>query len=761
MSIDSHQPPRSGTGPRPDRFPLRLALTYGAVAALWIATSSTLASDLAPPGMLAFVEVVKGVLFVMVTASLLYVLAWRFVHQRRRSEEALVTSESRFRLLAERSPDLIYRYRLLPDRGFEHVSPAALEMTGYTPEEHYADPDLGLKLVHPEDLALLEATCSGAVEPATPIVLRWRRKDGSILWTEQRNVQIRDASGNVIAIEGVARDVTARRTAEVERAQPATAVEQAAESIIITDPDGSIAYVNPAFERIYGYRRDEVASMNPRLLKSGRHGEPFYRAMWATITGGRTWSGRLTNRCKDGSLSEHETVISPVRDDDGRIVNFIGIQRDVTRELEIERELERETRLRSDLIEALDRLRALDGLDEIAAGICEEALALPEVDMAAVVSFTTPGVAVPIAVRVPPGVSIAAGQPIAPIRAADLRDRASRGPWFETWAPGDDQGAFGTALAEAGVQALAFAPLRSGRRLLGLIAVASSSPSGAADLARHLPQITEFASAAGALLTPGLEADRRLGEVRDRVLATIAGRAFHPVFQPVVELAGGRIVGYEALTRFHDGTRPDHWFRDAHAVGLGIDLELACLHSAREAAEGLPARRWLGLNTSPELILAHHPLGDLLAGTGRPVMLEVTEHAAVDDYEALRQAWSAIGGDVHLCVDDAGAGFASLRHIVELRPEYVKLDIGLVRNIDRDPARQSLIAGMRYFALKTGCQLIAEGVETEAEAATLRSLAIDLGQGYLFARPVPLDELEDPVAEVTVVTAQPGRLRRP
>ena len=624
MPIDSHRRPGSKPGSRPDRFPLHLALTYGVVATGWIATSSTLVTDLAPPGMTAFAEVTKGLLFVMVTASLLYVLAWRFAHQRRRAEEALVASESRYRLLA-------------------------------------------------------------------------------------------------------------------------TAVEQAAESITITDPDGSIVYVNPAFERVYGYRRDEVTGMNPRLLRSGRHGQSFYGAMWATITAGRTWSGRLTNRGKNGSLTEHETVISPVRDDDGRIVNFIGIQRDVTHELEIERELERETRLRSDLIEALDRLRALDGLDEIAAGICEEALALPEVDMAAVVSFTTPGVAVPIAVRVPPGVSIAPGQPLSPSRATSLRERGSRGPWFEAWAPDDDQDAFGTALTEAGVQALAFAPLRSGRRLLGLIAVGSSTPSGAADLARHLPQITEFASAAGALLTPGLEADRRLGEVRDRVLATIAGQAFHPVFQPVVELASRRVVGYEALTRFHDGTRPDHWFRDAQAVGLGIDLELACLRSACAAAGRLPGNRWLGLNGSPELILARQPLRELLGGAGRPIMLEVTEHVPVDDYETLRQAWSAIGTNVQLCVDDAGAGFASFRHIVELRPSYVKLDIGLVRGVDRDPARQALIAGMRYFALKTGCQLIAEGVETEAEAATLRSLAIDLGQGYLFARPVPLDELAEPV----------------
>jgi EAL domain-containing protein (putative c-di-GMP-specific phosphodiesterase class I) len=107
----------------------------------------------------------------------------------------------------------------------------------------------------------------------------------------------------------------------------------------------------------------------------------------------------------------------------------------------------------------------------------------------------------------------------------------------------------------------------------------------------------------------------------------------------------------------------------------------------------------------------------------------------VEDYAALRDAIAALGPSVRYAIDDAGAGFASFRHILELRPDFVKLDIGLVRNIERDPARQALLAGMRYFAVKTGCTLIAEGIETEAERRQLDQLAIDLGQGYLLGRP--------------------------
>lgn len=121
-----------------------------------------------------------------------------------------------------------------------------------------------------------------------------------------------------------------------------------------------------------------------------------------------------------------------------------------------------------------------------------------------------------------------------------------------------------------------------------------------------------------------------------------------------------------------------------------------------------------------------------------PVVLEITEHAAIADYAALRDAIAGLGYPVRLSVDDAGAGFASFRHIVELRPDYVKIDIGLVRAIDADPVRAALVAGMVYFALRTDAELIAEGIETDAELATLRSLAVDLGQGYLLGRPAPI-----------------------
>ena len=133
---------------------------------------------------------------------------------RQAAEEALRESEQRFRRLAENAQDLIYRYEFTPRRGFTYVSPAATAITGFTPEEHYADPDLGFKLVHPDDRPLLEAASRGDTPPGQPLALRWVRKDGTVIWTEQRNVPILDQDGNLIAIEGIARDITERKQSE-------------------------------------------------------------------------------------------------------------------------------------------------------------------------------------------------------------------------------------------------------------------------------------------------------------------------------------------------------------------------------------------------------------------------------------------------------------------------------------------------------------------------------------------------------------------
>ena len=124
-----------------------------------------------------------------------------------------------------------------------------------------------------------------------------------------------------------------------------------------------------------------------------------------------------------------------------------------------------------------------------------------------------------------------------------------------------------------------------------------------------------------------------------------------------------------------------------------------------------------------------------MSGIRRPLVVEVTEHTAIVDYPEFRAAMETLGPRTRLAVDDAGAGFAGLRHLVELRPAFVKLDRWLITGLESDEARQAMIAGLRHFARKTGCVLIAEGIETDRELDVLRSLGIRLGQGYALGRP--------------------------
>jgi EAL domain-containing protein (putative c-di-GMP-specific phosphodiesterase class I) len=145
----------------------------------------------------------------------------------------------------------------------------------------------------------------------------------------------------------------------------------------------------------------------------------------------------------------------------------------------------------------------------------------------------------------------------------------------------------------------------------------------------------------------------------------------------------------------------------------------------------------VSVNLSPSR-LTDPELPRLLATPGgRSIVIEITERSAIDDYALARAALESMAGRVEVAVDDAGAGFASLRHIIELRPRYVKLDMQLVRGVEADPARQALIAGMVYFARQSGCLLVAEGIETEPERETLRRIGVPFGQGFLFGHPAP------------------------
>ena len=203
------------------------------------------------------------------------------------------------------------------------------------------------------------------------------------------------------------------------------------------------------------------------------------------------------------------------------------------------------------------------------------------------------------------------------------------------------------------------------------------------------------------------------------------------LLQPVVHLASGEVAGYEALSDLssRDLQGADSWFRDAAVLGLGEEFELVLLTLALEELAALPTGAYLSVNVSPHTVVAPLLL-DLVSGVdGDRLVLELTEHTPVEDYPALNVALERLRGrGIRLAVDDAGAGFSSLNHILLMRPEIVKLDVSLIRDIDTDVARRSLVRGLCHFTAEIGADCIAEGVETDAQARTLRELGVSHGQ---------------------------------
>ena len=219
----------------------------------------------------------------------------------------------------------------------------------------------------------------------------------------------------------------------------------------------------------------------------------------------------------------------------------------------------------------------------------------------------------------------------------------------------------------------------------------------------------------------------------------IEGRLLSTVYQPAFDLRDRQVIGIEALARFgQDSDRPpSKWFSEAADVDLLPELELEAIRRAFSAIELLPAPAFLSVNLSPSTIVTG-AVEDLVSTDlhGR-LVIEIAEHAPVKDYEALRKAMTPLRAmGVRLAVDDFGAGISSLRHVLKLEPDIVKLDIKLTRNIHQDMGSQAIAAGLITFAQRTRAVVVAEGIETEAELYTLRALGATLGQGYLLGRPM-------------------------
>lgn len=244
-----------------------------------------------------------------------------------------------------------------------------------------------------------------------------------------------------------------------------------------------------------------------------------------------------------------------------------------------------------------------------------------------------------------------------------------------------------------------------------------------------------------------LEDRARLARPGSRLLdaaeirAAIDARSFAVAFQPIFSLRTGLVVGLEALCRLSPGRglSPDMWFTEARAAGLDVELEHVVLASALESARRRPAGLFLSVNASPQVVTDPDFLALVERSGEDQLVVEITEHDAVKDYDTLNSRLrEARRLGVLVAVDDVGAGYANFRHVLTLRPDMIKLDVTLTTQIDADPSRRALAKGIVAAAWELGARVVAEGIETRAQFDALAGLGVELGQGYYLGRPGPL-----------------------
>lgn len=305
-----------------------------------------------------------------------------------------------------------------------------------------------------------------------------------------------------------------------------------------------------------------------------------------------------------------------------------------------------------------------------------------------------------------------------------LRERVVGGAWLEPIG----------APSTAGV--VSVAPIRVDEIVVGMVLSLPDPAASRTAIDRlHATTIDFGLLAAGIFGATLLDVARRDDE-RRRLVQPIERGEFTTVFQPIVDLGQNVVIGHEAFTRFKTGLDATMTFARAAQLGATRFLEIRTLEAAIENAAAIDGDSWLAVNVSPSVLL-EEDLGPLLDRSGaHPIVLELSELEPVIDYEAVRDAVASLGRDVVLSVDDAGAGFASLAHVLALRASYVKIDRSWVHHIGDDPAKRALVAGIRSFASQTDAVVIAEGIETDAELEAVMALGIELGQGYLLGPPV-------------------------
>ena len=643
-----------------------------------------------------------------------------------------------------------------------------------------------LAMVHPEERSRVEQRLTELSRPGDEVHVeefRVRHADGQWLWIEARGRALRrDGHGAALTSVGTMIDISRRKQAEMEHRLSAAVFTSINDGVCITDPNNHILLTNEAFSRLTGYGADEVRGQSPALLKSGAHGPAFYRAMWDTISRQGSWQGEITNRRKDGELITEWLSISAVNDREGRLAHYIGIFSDLS-----ERKAAAE---RIQYLSSYDPLTNLPNRNLFADRLAQSLLAAQRFNrQTAVILLDLDRFRTINETFGPPAGDEALREVVRrlnlQVREGDTVGRRSGNEFgFVMASLGQEHDAI--ALAQRMLDAIA-QPLVIAGQTIALtasigISVAPRDGSSADDLLKSADAALSRAKQAGRntfrFYSPEMDADaaRRLG-LESALRNALANDELTVHYQPQISLDSGNMIGMEALLRWNSAqfgaVSPVEFIPLAEESGLILIIGEWVLRQAC-----LQTRRWLDLGLLPLRVAVNlsarqfrqsnllRTISQTLADTGLPAAaleLEITESAFIDDVDeaiATCRALKKLG--VKLSLDDFGTGYSSLAYISRFPFDKLKIDQGFVRDIIENPVNAAIATAAIVMGRSLNLSVLAEGVETEAQASFLRGRRCDAMQGYLFSRPLPAAEFEQLLAgdrrlTISAIPADPGQ----
>lgn len=706
-------------------------------------------------------------------------LLYSIVHditERRLTEEALKQSEHKYRSLIQNTPAGFW----MIDTGRKtiEVNDALCRLLGYTRDEMLGEPPLrfldgaSAEIFDRQDFTstrrIYEVAC--------------RHKAGHSIPVSVHATAMRDSNGTFLGSFAFVSDLSEmkRMTASLEKLS--SAVEHTGSTVMITDARGVIEYVNPHFESLTGFSAEEAVGKTPAILRSDDQQVAIYRQLWSTISKGETWSGELHNRTKDGALFWNLLTISPIRDAAGDISSYVGIGEDVTALKEAYAKAERLS-LYDTLTGLANRRLFMDRLEQAIKDIRRSggkvALLYLDLDRFKDVNDTLGHATGDRLLKQ------VAERLLTCVRENDTVARLG-GDEFSILLLElqDSTDALRVVQKILNVMAQPSSLTGSGNMITASIGITLAPDDGetAEELMRNADMAMYSAKARGKNTYQFFTAEinekvtRRLTIERELYAALKSGQLeLH--YQPVVEIASRRIIGAEALLRWNrpDEERigPDEFIAVAEASDLILELgnwviNRTCRDAGEMAAAGINLS-WISLNISARQFLLpgfFSQISDAVAthDLQPPLLkLELTEHALMEQTDdSVTSLYRLKESGMGLAIDDFGTGFSSLTYLRNYPFDTLKIDRSFVRDITVDRADCELVNATIAMAHGLGLQVVAEGVETEAQLAHLASQGCEYAQGYLFSRAIPASEFvrlyRHPDA-IAALALSPGEMR--